>query len=433
MDTPKEEIESEKRTLSRTQWFFIIFCAGAERNIIEDCPTGWQTHVSLGATVLFTGLFAWISGGYALYSVFREIAPAVFFGFFWGLVIFNVDRYIVSTFKKLDEETSWRRTKEFLNAVPRIILALIIAITIAVPLEVKIFEERLKDTREQKKHEAIKRNKEETYSYYTEDMDDWAKRKKELEDKINKIDEELESTEDPVEVRNHLRDELNEVNKTIFRYEKQRANNIRDIQQIEHSGDNSSRKNKLLEENNALQKTINAWWKKNDEVKRKISETKEEYYKNKKEERKAAKEELEKIKEHEYSARTAATAKIEARNKETDESFSNNFVAQLEALGELSTGKNKAMLMTSIMITLLFLTIELTPIFAKLITRRNSYDERDERIEYEYRIRQRRENEIARRENEALIAKANEKINTELRIYKKKIDEWEKSESKPKA
>ncbi|HAT69734.1 MAG TPA: DUF4407 domain-containing protein, partial [Flavobacteriaceae bacterium] len=37
---------------------------------------------------------------YALYTVFDNYFAAIGFGLVWGLLIFNLDRYIVSTIKK---------------------------------------------------------------------------------------------------------------------------------------------------------------------------------------------------------------------------------------------------------------------------------------------------------------------------------------------
>ena len=94
--------------------------------------------MGIGATIFFTGLFAAIAGGYSLYTVFDNIYGAVFFGLLWGLMIFNLDRYIVSGMRK-----EGRFTKEFLMASPRIVLAVLISIVIAKPLELKIFEKEI--------------------------------------------------------------------------------------------------------------------------------------------------------------------------------------------------------------------------------------------------------------------------------------------------
>src|SRR5690606_40967019 len=60
------------------------------------------------------------------------------FGLIWGLLIFNLDRYIVSTIKKRDSIKSalWQAT-------PRIVLAVIIAVVISKPLEMKIFDKEI--------------------------------------------------------------------------------------------------------------------------------------------------------------------------------------------------------------------------------------------------------------------------------------------------
>ena len=86
---------------------FFIFCSGADRDILETCSKGEQNkYVGIGATVFFTAVMAFIASGYALYTVFDTIYAAVFFGFIWGLLIFNLDRFIVSTIKKRDSFAS---------------------------------------------------------------------------------------------------------------------------------------------------------------------------------------------------------------------------------------------------------------------------------------------------------------------------------------
>ena len=85
--------------------------------------------------MLFTGIFAALAGGYALFTVFDSWLPAVVFGLIWGAMIFNLDRYIVSSMRK---EGNW--WKEFRTAIPRILLAVLLAFVISKPLELKMFE-----------------------------------------------------------------------------------------------------------------------------------------------------------------------------------------------------------------------------------------------------------------------------------------------------
>ncbi|WP_159951920.1 DUF4407 domain-containing protein [Polaribacter septentrionalilitoris] len=118
---------------------FFITCSGVDINIIANCSNGEQNkYVGIGATVFFTAVMANIAGSYALFTVFDNLYAAIFFGLIWGMLIFNLDRFIVSTIKKQDSK--W---KEFLQASPRIVLAVIIAIVISKPLELKLFEKEI--------------------------------------------------------------------------------------------------------------------------------------------------------------------------------------------------------------------------------------------------------------------------------------------------
>ena len=69
---------------------------------------------------------------------FDNYFTAIAFGFVWSLLIFNLDRFIVSTIKKRNNIID-----EIIQASPRIILAVIIAIVISKPLELKIFEKEI--------------------------------------------------------------------------------------------------------------------------------------------------------------------------------------------------------------------------------------------------------------------------------------------------
>tara|TARA_R110002051_G_scaffold138476_5_gene211220 strand:+ start:6190 stop:7290 length:1101 start_codon:yes stop_codon:yes gene_type:complete len=134
---------------------FFILCSGADSNILNECSQGERNkYAGIGATVFFTAVMAFIASSYALYTVFDNVYTAVFFGLVWGLLIFNLDRFIVSTIKKRDKFSS-----ELLQATPRIILAIIIAIVISKPLEMKIFEKEINQVLLEQKNELTLANK----------------------------------------------------------------------------------------------------------------------------------------------------------------------------------------------------------------------------------------------------------------------------------
>lgn len=146
---------------------FFIVCSGADRKVLGSCSEGEQTKfVGIGATVFFTAVMAFIAGSYALYTVFDNVYAAVFFGFVWALLIFNLDRFIVSTIRKRENFSS-----EFMQAMPRIVLAVIIAIVISKPLEIKIFEKEIDTVLLKEKNAMTLANKKEVSNYFTVDID----------------------------------------------------------------------------------------------------------------------------------------------------------------------------------------------------------------------------------------------------------------------
>ncbi len=120
---------------------FFLFCAAADLDFLRDCPKSEHHKYSgVGATVFFTGLLASFSGGYAIYTAFDSVILSTLLGVFWGLLVFNLDRFLVSTMKK-----SKGKLKEVVQIIPRLILAILLAIVISVPLELKIFEEEINE------------------------------------------------------------------------------------------------------------------------------------------------------------------------------------------------------------------------------------------------------------------------------------------------
>ena len=142
---------------------FFMLCSGADTDILKTCSKGEQNkYAGIGATVFFTAVMAFIASAYALFTVFDNIYTAIFFGLIWGLLIFNLDRFIVSTIKKTNSFKN-----EFLQATPRIILAVIIAIVISKPLEMKIFEKEIDQVLLEEKNTMTLANKEQIATQYT--------------------------------------------------------------------------------------------------------------------------------------------------------------------------------------------------------------------------------------------------------------------------
>ena len=132
-------------------------CAGADSYILERSTyTDHVKYACLGGIVFATGFMAAMAGGYAFYIIFEPRGEAIttaldgathlptsimatIFGIIWGLIIFNIDRFIVASTGKGDgtEAVTWSEIKA---AIPRILMGMIIAITISKPVEIRMFQ-----------------------------------------------------------------------------------------------------------------------------------------------------------------------------------------------------------------------------------------------------------------------------------------------------
>lgn len=161
--------------------------AGGDQFILKQATYSDQIkYFCLGGIVVATAIMAGLSGGYAFYTIFKPKASnvselwektggssnlnnlqgftegtdfgtsilALAFGLVWGLIIYNIDRFIVTSTGTGDgsEAITWGELK---GALPRIIMGCIIAISISKPLEIRILKGEI-DAKLQVKQERLK-------------------------------------------------------------------------------------------------------------------------------------------------------------------------------------------------------------------------------------------------------------------------------------
>ncbi|MEL6193659.1 MAG: DUF4407 domain-containing protein, partial [Bacteroidota bacterium] len=117
---------------------FFFTCAGAYIRILEVTPSEHNKYIGIGATIFLTACLAIISGSFAIYTILPIKIVAILFGLLWGALIFNLDRYIVSSMRK--EGKLWY---EIGLAMPRLILAVLISVVITKPIEVELFRNQI--------------------------------------------------------------------------------------------------------------------------------------------------------------------------------------------------------------------------------------------------------------------------------------------------
>ena len=145
---------SGTRRKETSEFNFLWWCAGAHQKLLRSFPSEGTKYAGLGGVLLATFVLASLSAGYAIYSVFGNWVWTLAFALIWGLIIFNFDRFLVSTMRKYGVS----RRKQFWMALPRLALALLIGLTIARPLELKIFEQEIAVKMEENLHHKIQRN-----------------------------------------------------------------------------------------------------------------------------------------------------------------------------------------------------------------------------------------------------------------------------------
>lgn len=116
-----------------------LWSSGADLEVLDQVPTEKSKYYGIGGTIVFTALMASFAGGYAFHTAFKHTGLSVFFGFFWGALIFNLDRFIVSSFGVGDGKRTISK-QELIEAAPRLLMAALLGFVIATPLELKLFE-----------------------------------------------------------------------------------------------------------------------------------------------------------------------------------------------------------------------------------------------------------------------------------------------------
>jgi hypothetical protein len=309
---------------------FFIYCAGSNFSLILKSPTEIPKHVGIGGVIFFTGLLAALSSGYAFYTIFDSTIFATIFGIIWGLMIFNLDRFIVASMRKFGG--LWR---QFFMSLPRILLAAVLGMVISKPLELKIFEKEIDkqlnviiNRNKAKLQKEIKSRYDEQGQYYNKERDSIYSNEKRLIAELNQATLDLEkeivgtSTETTT-------------GKKGFGSNAKRKEEIKKLKQLAYDNFIKENKSKL------------------DSLDLKVKVENEQF-------------------------------EQELKNTDPLEDRYNGFAARMQALQELGN-EYKILGIASLFISLLFILIEMSPVLVKLIMPKGPYDHLLELHEYQFK------------------------------------------------
>jgi len=204
-------------------WFnrLLYFSAGIDKQLLKYCTNYDRVKAQgIGGIVLATATLAFFSGSYAFYIVFNPknggplsaaeasvdlpyVFLSIFFGIVWASVIYNLDRFIVSTGGHGDgtDKITWG---EFGKAIPRLLMACVIGLVLSKPLEIKIMESEL--------NAAIQAEvNQKSSEFRAEELKRFEQTKAELSKKIQDLLSEREKEEKKVEEARQARDKATQL------------------------------------------------------------------------------------------------------------------------------------------------------------------------------------------------------------------------------
>ena len=187
---------------------FALACSGSNQKILnrEDCAGDKSKYGMIGMFIFLTAVFATLSAGYALYLGFKSIWASILIGVLWGIFIFNLDRFVISTIRKKEIDSDLPLlTKvslgltEFAKTLPRLLLAVLISVVISTPLEMKYFEpeiriqinSRLRDERIKEQNTSLRdqsndvKLREDENKKLQDQIDQRVKRREQLRDEVS--------------------------------------------------------------------------------------------------------------------------------------------------------------------------------------------------------------------------------------------------------
>lgn len=388
---------------------FFCWCSGANLDVLRNYPTDYNKHFGTGTAVMMTGVFAFISSAYAISAIFKGQASwliVTIFGLAWALFIFFLDRYLVSSLRKT--RSLWNQA---LTASPRILLAILIGLTIARPLELKIFEDEIQEYLRDEKREQIAvidekytRQLQEEEQQFNQRMRELQtggslggdlERKGELERLIKEGNDEVQAANDEVQC------ECNGVcgTKKVGRGPACRQLE-REYERIK--ADYQSNKRRWENEIRELNGRMIGAKTSNQEA---IVKARDDWEARKKE----------------------IITERDSAKVEKGRGFATSLLAQHEALTRLSNEREGVSLMI-LVVTILFVFVEVAPILVKLMAEAGPYDQAIEDLEYQYISESRQRRYLTREElklNKGLISRM---AIEQREVIRKAIDEWKRKQ-----
>lgn len=349
---------------------FFLWSSGVNLDVLNSVPIEKSKYFGIGGTIIFTALMASFAGGYAFYTAFKSTILAIPFGIFWGLLIFNLDRYIVASFGVGDGKKTISK-QELIEAAPRLAMAIVLGFVISTPLELKLFEKEI-DAEIDVRIAYVK----------------------------NKI---IKSSTKDAQIlsltrqKNQLYSLINNRNKIISQKLNDYNSAVKDKNDEWNTGKFSGKKGRGEYYDGLVIKANNAYTDYNTTNANFSNLNQLDYQKINQLETRIS------VRQSEIQREVENQKKVQEQN--------DGLLARLSALSSL-TSKEWALFFSKWLITILFIFIEIAPILFKMMTERGPYDDIVDRLKHEIKVKQLE-----------LQSNINQEINTAVKIHTEKYEQ----------
>ena len=186
-----ETIMNRLKTLALHIRNFCWWSAGIVPSVLEKCPTNQIKYSAIGVIMVFIAILASVSFAFFLSHTF-VISPvaALFGGVIWGILIYSLDRAVLTSFRKSDTGK--------ISIIQRFILTISLALIIGEPLLIQLFSKEIALEMTQKGQTVATVSRQNVTARFQTEIDTLTNDKNEVENRLESLKADRDAKENAV-------------------------------------------------------------------------------------------------------------------------------------------------------------------------------------------------------------------------------------------
>ena len=170
---------------------FFWWSAGVVPSVLEKCPTNHTKYTAIGVIMVFIAVLASFSFAFFLTSTFAVAFPlAMLGGALWGIMIFSLDRVVLTSFRK--DETSK------IAIVQRFLLTISLAFIIGEPILLQLFRKEIALELVQKGQTVSADSRQKATARFQTEINDLENSNREIQSRLDALKTERDEKENAV-------------------------------------------------------------------------------------------------------------------------------------------------------------------------------------------------------------------------------------------